>query len=416
MKKIFICSLILGMSAYAHAQQTKKVLFIGNSYTAYHNLANMVDLVAQSVGDDIDYTTHTPGGTVLQTHAQNAQLAQTIASDNWDYVTIQAQSQEPSFPTGQFTTETLPYANQLVDAIKDNDACTDPVFFMTWGRENGDASNCPFAPWVCTYEGMDDSLRARYEYMAEVNESLVSPVGAVWRELRTNGIPFNLYSGDGSHPSIYGSYTAALTFYTVFFRKDPTLVTYVPSGINATDATTIKNATKTIVYNNLLQWNVGLYDANADFTYTVDSTNTINLTNTSTESDSYEWIFPDNTTSTDEHTSYATQGDGTYDIQLIATTCDRSDTLTQTIIIGNLTINENHNLFNFYPNPVRSTLNITISNPEIEYTIELYSLQGQLINTYKNTNSINVSHLSSGEYIVKVSNFKSSSVSRFVKQ
>ena len=415
MKKIFISSLILGMSAFSNAQQTKKVLFIGNSYTGYNNLPNLVDQVAQSVGDDIIYSAHTPGGNTLMNHAQNAQLAQTITTEDWDYVTIQAQSQEPSFPTGQFTTETLPYANQLVDAIKDNNACTEPVFYMTWGRENGDAGNCPFAPWVCTYEGMDDSLRARYEYMAEVNESLVSPVGAVWRELRTNGIPFNLYVSDGSHPSIYGSYTAALTFYTIFFQNDPTLITYVPNGISAADATTIKNATKTIVYDNLSAWNVGVYTANADFTFTVDS-NTINLTNTSTESDTYEWIFPDNTTSTDEHSTFTVQGNGDYDIQLVATGCEKSDTITQTISVETLHINETQSVFNFYPNPVESVLNVNISTPELDYTIELYSIQGQLISTFKNTNTIDVSNLLSGEYLVKVSNLKSSSVSKFIKQ
>jgi hypothetical protein len=30
---------------------------------------------------------------------------------------------------------------------------------MTWGRENGDAQNCEFVPWVCTYEGMADAIR-----------------------------------------------------------------------------------------------------------------------------------------------------------------------------------------------------------------------------------------------------------------
>lgn len=415
MKKIFICSLILGSSLISQAQQTKKVLFIGNSYTNYNNLPNLVDLVAQSVGDDLEYSAHTPGGNTLMNHAQNTQLAQTITTEDWDYVAIQAQSQEPSFPTGQFNTETLPYANQLVDAIKDNYDCTEPVFYMTWGRENGDANNCPFAPWVCTYEGMDDSLRARYEYMAEVNESLVSPVGAVWREMRDNGIPFNLYVGDGSHPSIYGSYTAALTFYTIFFENDPTLITYVPNGISGTDATTIKNATKDIVYNNLAQWNVDEYTTQANFTYTVDS-NAVTLTNTSTSSETYEWIFPDNSTSTDEHSSFEFQADGDYDIQLVATGCGKTDTLTQTITIQGLDIVENNVQFNFYPNPVESTLTIHMAESTLDYNVEIYNMQGQLIRSFENTNNIDVSELSSGEYVIKITSLTSSSVSKFIKQ
>jgi len=415
MKKIFITSLILGMGVLSNAQQTKNVLFIGNSYTAYNNLPNLVDLVAQSVGDDLVYTAHTPGGNTLMNHAQNNQLAQTITTEDWDYVTIQGQSQEPSFPTGQFTTETLPYANQLVDAIKDNYACTEPVFYMTWGRENGDAGNCQFAPWVCTYEGMDDSLRARYEYMAEVNESLVSPVGAVWRELRDNGIPFNLYVSDGSHPSIYGSYAAALSFYTIFFQNDPTLTTYVPAGISASDATTIKNATKSIVYDNLSDWNVGVYSVQANFTYTLDS-NSITFANTSTEGETYEWIFPDNSTSTDENPSYEFPNNGDFDVQLIATGCGKSDTITQTITVDGLSIDDYGLDFNFYPNPVKSTLIVYIHEPLTEYTLEIFNMKGQRLQTINNTNAIDVSELSTGEYILKVSSLKSSSVSKFMKE
>lgn len=412
MKKILISGLILSTALFAQAQQTKKVLFIGNSYTGYNNLPNLIDLVAQSVGDDIEYTAHTPGGNTLQNHAQNNQLAQTITTENWDYVSIQAQSQEPSFPTGQFNAETLPYANQLVDAIKNNYACTQPVFYMTWGRENGDASNCPFAPWVCTYEGMDDSLRARYEYMAEVNQSLVSPVGAVWRELRTNGIPFNLYVSDGSHPSIHGSYTAALTFYTIFFKNDPTLITYVPSGISSADATTIKNATKNIVYNNLAQWNVGLYTTNANFTFSVDS-NTIELTNTSSNSESYEWLFPDLSKSTNEHTTFEVTSNGDFDIQLVSSGCGESDTITQTITIQGLNIEENVVNNHFFPNPVHDVLNIQA--PLSDYRVDIYNMNGQIVNTLYNENQIDVSPLETGEYILKISSLKSSQVSKFIK-
>lgn len=415
MKTILFCSLLIGTSLSSFAQQTKKVLFIGNSYTAANNLPNLIDQVAQSMGDDIDYVAHTPGGNTLMNHAQNNTLAQTITTENWDFVTIQAQSQEPSFPTGQFTTETLPYANQLVDAIKNNDPCTEPVFYMTWGRENGDAGNCPFAPWVCTYEGMDDSLRARYEYMAEVNESLVSPVGAVWREMRTNGIPFNLYVGDGSHPSIYGSYTAALTFYTIFFEKDPTLVNYVPTGINATDATTIKNATKQIVFNNLANWNVGAYTAQADFTFTVDS-NTVSITNTSTNSDTYEWTLPDNSTSTDEDISIEFTTNGEYEVQLVASGCGKTDTLTQTISIGGLSLVENEITTSFYPNPVQNVLHVGLSNSAINFSFEIYTIQGELVYSGANNQNINVSTLPTGEYILKVETLKSSSVSKFIKQ
>jgi len=81
-------------------------------------------------------------------------------------------------------------------------------------------------PPVCTYEGMDDLLRERYLEMGEMNEAVVSPVGAVWRHLRENNPDVQLYANDGSHPSPEGSYAAACAFFSVLFRENPTLITF----------------------------------------------------------------------------------------------------------------------------------------------------------------------------------------------
>ena len=79
--------------------------------------------------------------------------------------------------------------------------------------------NCPNWPPVCTYEGMDDLLHERYLMMANQNEALVSPVGAVWRHIRDSNYDFELYSPDGSHPSTLGSYIAGVCFYTTLHFK-----------------------------------------------------------------------------------------------------------------------------------------------------------------------------------------------------
>ena len=177
--------------------QTKKVLFIGNSYTYYNNMPQLVADAALSVGDTLIKQSHTPGGGTLNNHANNANAMNKIKSDEWDYVVLQAQSQEPSFPLFQVESETFPYATQLCDSIRANSSCTRPMFYMTWGRENGDANNCAVWPPVCTYEGMDSLLNLRYRIMGDMNNSYVSPVGFVWNYIRNNYPQINLYAGDG---------------------------------------------------------------------------------------------------------------------------------------------------------------------------------------------------------------------------
>lgn len=222
-------------------QTTKKVLFIGNSYTAANNLPLLVENMANSTGDVFIYDANTPGGYRLMNHATNTTSLDKIAAADWHYVVLQAQSQETSLGETQMENEVYPYATSLSNAIRANNECSQPMFYMTWGRENGDASNCANAPWVCTYEGMDDAIRDTYMYITNDNDAEVSPVGAVWRSIRENHPSIDLYSSDGSHPSLAGSYAAACAFYTMIYKKDPSLITW-NSSLPTADANTIKMA------------------------------------------------------------------------------------------------------------------------------------------------------------------------------
>jgi hypothetical protein len=123
--------------------QTKNVLFLGNSYTGVNNLPLLTYNLALSLGDTINYDSNTPGGYTYQGHSTNATSLAKIAQGNWDFVVLQEQSQMPSFPPSQVATEVYPYAQILVDSIKLANACAEPLFYMTWGRKNGDAGNWP---------------------------------------------------------------------------------------------------------------------------------------------------------------------------------------------------------------------------------------------------------------------------------
>lgn len=84
----------------------------------------------------------------------------------------------------QVETDVFPYAHYLDSVINFYNPCVETAFYMTWGRKNGDASNCSFWPPVCTYDGMDSLLNLRYRMMADSNASILSPVGAVWNYIR----------------------------------------------------------------------------------------------------------------------------------------------------------------------------------------------------------------------------------------
>lgn len=309
MKKIFFCAGLVCFANLLHAQT--RVLFIGNSYTAVNNLPQLTADCALSIGFagfPMEIASSTPGGTTFQVHTTNTTSQSLINQGNWDYVVLQEQSQLPSFPDAQVAVECFPFAATLNEQILAADSCTETIFYMTWGRQNGDASNCASWPPVCTYEGMDSLLNLRYRQMAIDNDAILSPVGAVWKYIRTNYPEINLYAADGSHPSLEGTYAAACSMVSVIFRTDPTLITY-SSTLDPVVAEKIRFAAQAVVFNNLMEWHVGEYDP-AVLVNTSSNGLTLQLDNQSASSWNFTWDFGDGNTSTDfspQHT-YANAG------------------------------------------------------------------------------------------------------------
>lgn len=404
MKKLLLLILCALATLSIHGQTTKKVLFIGNSYTAANNLPLLVNNMANSTGDELIYDSYTPGGYRFMNHASDPTTLAKINSDNWDYVALQAQSQETSLSETQMQTEVYPYAQSLSNAIRANNECSEPLFYMTWGRENGDAANCAFMPWVCTYEEMDDVIRATYIYMSESNEAELAPAGAVWRYLRENHPSINLYSGDGSHPSLAGSYAVACAFYTMIYKKDPTSITW-NSTLNETEANLIKMASKTIVFDEISTWDFTVSPV-ADFSETI-SEGEVSFTNASSSFDTIFWEFGDGSTSTETNPVHTYVESGSYTVSQTITKCDKSDTKTKIIEILVLsTENFNQLQINVYPNPTSEKLNLNFEKSYNEVSVVISNLTGKTVLTTSAKNSANIaldfSTLSKGLYILNI--------------
>ncbi len=250
MKRFFTLAAITLIVLYSTCSPCK-ILFIGNSYTSVNNLPQLILDIASTTGDDFYFQSSTPGGCTFQQHL--AVSSDLIKQGGWDYVVLQEQSQLPSFPYSQFMSESYPYAQQLCALIREYNPEAKIVFYMTWGRRDGDAQNAPYYAPLGTYEGMDSLLQARYLIMAQDNQTMVAPVAKVWRYIRDNHPEIDLYQSDGSHPSLVGSYAAAFTFYSLLFSKNPTAVTS-SFQISDSQADIIKQTVKQIVYDSLLNW------------------------------------------------------------------------------------------------------------------------------------------------------------------
>ena len=284
-----ILFLVFGALA-VFGQEPRRVLFVGNSYTQSNNLPQMVADIAQSMGESMEYRSSTPGGCTFEMHCHNQSMT-LICEGGWDYVVMQEQSQLPAFPMDSVALYVYPFAQQLVDSIYAHNPCAEPMFFMTWGRKNGDTE---FGyPPMDTYEGMDSLLYARYMQMGEDNDASVCPVGRVWHYLRDHNEDIELYMSDESHPSLAGSYAAACAFYTMIFGRDPDSILY-DAGLNEPTAQAIHAAVHKVVYDSLWQWQRPLPQAG----FVVDSVDFLNVRFVSKGKlfEEQEWSFGDGET------------------------------------------------------------------------------------------------------------------------
>lgn len=404
MKKTLLLLVFLTALTASQSQSVKRVLFIGNSYINTNNLPQIVAVLAQSAGDSLIFDSNTPGGYTFNLHSTNTSTISKIQMGNWDYVILQEQSQLPSFPITQVQTTCFPYARYLDSLINASNPCVETMFFMTWGRQNGDASNCPNWPPVCTYEGMDSLLFERYMTMTHDNNAVVAPVSAVWKYLRQNHPALNLYQGDGSHPSLTGSYAAACTFYATLFRKSPLLITN-DYGLSTADAASIRNAVQIIVTDSLSKWMVGAYDATADFSYSNVGGTGYAFQNTGTFGSYYQWDFGDGNTSTLPNPVHTYGQAGNFSITLITGNCSSSDTIQKSLQVTATSLYENESkFFNLYPNPANNSLHI-ITNTSIS-GLTIYNPEGRIIEEKSNVDSENtnldISKYAIGVYFIRL--------------
>ena len=346
-EKILILALIFSISAFAQ----KKILFLGNSYTAVNNLPNLLYQMALADGETIIFDSYTPGGYTLQQHSNDVTALAKINSQAWDVVVLQEQGQNSNYPP------------------------------------------------LCTYAGMQERLRESYLLMADENHARVSPVGIAFQNSIAADTTLDLYVSDFSHPSVAGSYLAACTFYASIFKRNPVGNTFL-SGLSGTTAAFLQNT----VLDSLSTWKIGVYEPNADFSFTQNGL-TASFTSENVYSSSHSWSF--GSTLYNPDFTFPTAGD--FSITHIACDACRCDTLTKTIHINSIGIEENvlDPFLKIYPNPSNEYVMIALLTNTISHSLKLnlISMDGkQLYNSVLPENSnlkIDLRKFKKGNYLLR---------------
>ena len=401
MKKVIIAAIVILITNISLTfAQKRNVLFIGNSYTA--GMPTVVEQISGDLGDTLNMMEVSPGGYTLQGHSTDPATLSAIKQQKWDIVVLQEQSQRPSFSPGQVATDVFPYAKTLDGQIKANNSCTETMFYMTWGRKNGDQANCASYPPICTYNGMQKRLRESYMQMAKDNNGVVSPVGATWKVVRDSVPSINLYSPDESHPSAAGTYLTACVFYASIFHKSPVGCKYT-AGLSTTDAGKLQYYAAKVVLDSLNQWMQNGDYVSSGYTYTV-SGSTVNFKSTSINATNYNWTFGDGTNSTQPNPSKTYTAKAKYEVTLTSTNNCFNEKSIDSVDIRTVGVNSiNKTEANITLSSLGNQSILIIAPNSIGNRVTLYTIDGRKVKSVTITRNRQTIQLQPGIYLYSVS-------------
>jgi hypothetical protein len=202
----------------------QRILFIGNSYTASHDLPGIFRRIVASTGRGAPHVaSHAPGGRPLAAQAKDPACTRLIAAGGWDVVVLQGQSQEAAFAevSPEIRAEFLVGGRDLARLVRDASPAARIVLFQTWARHPGFWRQSAGVPAVGR-DAADMLARTRkwYSVLAEAERCEVAPVGEAWLACGTEADPVPLHSADHSHPQYAGSYLAAVVLYGTIYRPE----------------------------------------------------------------------------------------------------------------------------------------------------------------------------------------------------
>lgn len=238
------------------------VYLLGNSYTRNNNLARLTRRALEAGGiTETNVDGHCPPGESFSGHLRNLtgegpkgphhRLHRSMAvmkKRQWNWIVLQNQSQLPGFIQDipdQFQ-RTEDDAKHLFSFVQQNNPDVRLMFLMTWGRCKFDKGNPEIFP---DFLAMQAKLTAGYLHYVHVTSTperptFVAPCGLVFQTIYNDlkrddknptepGSLFHLlFAKDGHHPSMAGSYAAAVTIYASLTGKEAKELVWVPEDLD----------------------------------------------------------------------------------------------------------------------------------------------------------------------------------------
>ncbi len=193
------------------AEEDFAVLFIGNSLTYANDLPGMLSdlLTTASDHDRVVVESIAEPNYGLQDHWENGGTRDRIRRGSWDVVIFQ---QGPSATEGR--PSLIDYSARFAPLVREGGGI--PGLYMVWPDRIRDFD---FA-----------GVRGSYLAAATGVDGYFFPSGVAWQEAWKADSSLALYGPDGFHPSISGTYLAAVVIYEQLSGRNAVALGAAPAG------------------------------------------------------------------------------------------------------------------------------------------------------------------------------------------
>jgi hypothetical protein len=178
-----------------------RVLFLGNSLTFANDLPALLRRLGAVDGITIETRDESRPNYALEDHWNRQASRDALADGRWDVVVMQ---QGPS-SLATSRAQLVQWARTWADAIRA--AGGRPALYMVW-------------PDTTRFAFFDD-VALSYRTAAESSGSALYPAGEAWQAAWARDPRLPLYGSDGFHPSVAGTYLAALVIYRGMTGRAP---------------------------------------------------------------------------------------------------------------------------------------------------------------------------------------------------
>ncbi|MCB0559673.1 MAG: hypothetical protein H6573_35610 [Lewinellaceae bacterium] len=211
---LFLALLLLPVMGMAQPDDTLSVLFVGNSFTFFWNLPQVVSAMGESQGVPIRTSRSTVGGASLEQHWKGEKGTNTrpaIEAGGWDYVVLQNHSTSAMETPESF----MEYGRKFAGLARS--AGAEPLYFTTWAYKSNPL--------------MQPAITAAYAQLAKEVDAGLTPVGPLWESVRRSRPDLELFFDD-KHPTPVGTYLIGLAFYKQLTGQP---VKEIPNRLATTD-------------------------------------------------------------------------------------------------------------------------------------------------------------------------------------